>query len=126
MLHVSLIVYLLYKLNTSIVSCLKVVKTIGLREVWYFGLQYTDKDGFVTWLKLNKKVQFTLSILTYVRTLSSFNMPHCTPGHVHYVKHKILDQSLIRIGTHSPYCTEYSQGPLRVLVEIFMIFFSWA
>ena len=34
----------------------QVVKTIGLREVWYFGLQYTDKDGFVTWLKLNKKV----------------------------------------------------------------------
>ena len=34
----------------------KVVKTIGLREIWYFGLQYTDTKGFVTWLKLNKKV----------------------------------------------------------------------
>uniref|UniRef100_A0A669CGU7 Moesin a n=1 Tax=Oreochromis niloticus TaxID=8128 RepID=A0A669CGU7_ORENI len=35
---------------------LKVVKTIGLREVWYFGLQYQDTKGFSTWLKLNKKV----------------------------------------------------------------------
>ena len=34
----------------------QVVKTIGLREVWYFGLQYADKDGYLTWLKLNKKV----------------------------------------------------------------------
>lgn len=35
----------------------KVVKTIGLREVWYFGLQYQDTKGFSTWLKLNKKVR---------------------------------------------------------------------
>ncbi|VDN50200.1 unnamed protein product [Dracunculus medinensis] len=34
----------------------QVVKTIGLREIWYFGLQYTDNKGFLTWLKLNKKV----------------------------------------------------------------------
>lgn len=34
----------------------QVVKTIGLREIWYFGLQYTDTKGFPTWLKLNKKV----------------------------------------------------------------------
>ncbi|MBW00540.1 Moesin, partial [Eschrichtius robustus] len=33
-----------------------VVKTIGLREVWFFGLQYQDTKGFSTWLKLNKKV----------------------------------------------------------------------
>ena len=32
------------------------VKTIGLREIWFFGLQYVDRDGFTTWLKLNKKV----------------------------------------------------------------------
>lgn len=35
----------------------QVVKTIGLREIWYFGLQYTDTKGYPTWLKLNKKVQ---------------------------------------------------------------------
>ncbi|XP_065057552.1 moesin/ezrin/radixin homolog 1-like [Rhopilema esculentum] len=34
----------------------QVVKTIGLREIWFFGLQYTDLKGYVTWLKLNKKV----------------------------------------------------------------------
>ncbi|CAB4062648.1 RDX [Lepeophtheirus salmonis] len=33
----------------------QVVKTIGLREIWFFGLQYTDTKGFSTWLKLNKK-----------------------------------------------------------------------
>ena len=33
------------------------VKTIGLREVWFFGLQYQDTKGFSTWLKLNKKVR---------------------------------------------------------------------
>lgn len=35
---------------------LKVVKTIGLREIWFFGLQYTDSKNLTTWLKLNKKV----------------------------------------------------------------------
>ncbi|XP_074471392.1 ezrin b [Sebastes fasciatus] len=34
----------------------QVVKTIGLREVWYFGLQYMDSKGYYTWLKLDKKV----------------------------------------------------------------------
>ncbi len=34
----------------------QVVKTIGLREIWYFGLRFTDTDNYSTWLKLNKKV----------------------------------------------------------------------
>uniref|UniRef100_A0A182QVE3 Moesin/ezrin/radixin homolog 1 n=1 Tax=Anopheles farauti TaxID=69004 RepID=A0A182QVE3_9DIPT len=34
----------------------QVVKTIGLREVWFFGLQYTDSKGDNTWIKLYKKV----------------------------------------------------------------------
>ncbi|XP_078741299.1 radixin, partial [Lampetra fluviatilis] len=34
----------------------QVVKTIGLREIWFFGLQYVDGKGYSTWLKLNKKV----------------------------------------------------------------------
>ncbi|CAG5125873.1 unnamed protein product [Candidula unifasciata] len=33
----------------------QVVKTIGLREIWFFGLQYIDSKGYSTWLKLNKK-----------------------------------------------------------------------
>lgn len=35
----------------------QVVKTIGLREIWFFGLQYVDNKGYTTWLKMNKKVQ---------------------------------------------------------------------
>ncbi|EFA04811.1 Moesin/ezrin/radixin homolog 2-like Protein [Tribolium castaneum] len=34
-----------------------VCRTIGLRETWYFGLQYEDSKGFINWLKLDKKVQ---------------------------------------------------------------------
>jgi radixin len=34
----------------------QVVKTIGLREIWFFGLQYVDSKNLTTWLKLNKKV----------------------------------------------------------------------
>lgn len=30
---------------------------MGLREVWFFGLQYTDSKGYITWLKLNKKAR---------------------------------------------------------------------
>lgn len=38
----------------------QVVKTIGLREVWFFGLQYTDSKGDLTWIKLYKKVRKTV------------------------------------------------------------------
>lgn len=41
----------------------QVVKTIGLREVWFFGLQYTDSKGDLTWIKLYKKV--CIVILNY-------------------------------------------------------------
>lgn len=34
-----------------------VCRTIGLRETWYFGLQYEDSKGFISWLKLDKRVQ---------------------------------------------------------------------
>ncbi|XP_062534161.1 moesin/ezrin/radixin homolog 1-like isoform X2 [Armigeres subalbatus] len=43
----------------------QVVKTIGLREVWFFGLQYTDSKGDLTWIKLYKKVR-TLLLRTLV------------------------------------------------------------
>lgn len=38
----------------------QVVKTIGLREIWFFGLQYVDSKGYTTWLKLNKRVSTTV------------------------------------------------------------------
>ncbi|XP_032366919.1 ezrin a [Etheostoma spectabile] len=34
----------------------QVARTIGLREIWYFGLQFVDAKGFVTWLNSEKKV----------------------------------------------------------------------
>lgn len=33
-----------------------IVRTLGVRETWYFGLQYADKKGVVSWLKFNKRV----------------------------------------------------------------------
>ncbi|KAL6091117.1 hypothetical protein STEG23_018045, partial [Scotinomys teguina] len=41
----------------------QVVKTVGLWEVWYFGLQYVDNKGFSTWLKLDKKGVCTRAVL---------------------------------------------------------------
>ncbi|KAM4723423.1 ezrin a [Anableps anableps] len=34
----------------------QVAKTIGLRETWYFGLQFVDSRGLVSWLNTDKKV----------------------------------------------------------------------
>lgn len=34
----------------------QVVKTIGLREVWYFGLHFIDTKELPAWLKMSKKV----------------------------------------------------------------------
>ncbi|XP_034099900.1 LOW QUALITY PROTEIN: moesin/ezrin/radixin homolog 2 [Drosophila sulfurigaster albostrigata] len=34
-----------------------VCRTIGLRESWYFGLQYVDTRNNVSWLKMDKKVK---------------------------------------------------------------------
>ncbi|XP_050069248.1 moesin/ezrin/radixin homolog 2 isoform X1 [Anopheles maculipalpis] len=34
-----------------------ICRTIGLRETWYFGLQFEDLKGNLSWLKMDKKVQ---------------------------------------------------------------------
>uniref|UniRef100_A0A8C9SG08 Ezrin n=1 Tax=Scleropages formosus TaxID=113540 RepID=A0A8C9SG08_SCLFO len=34
----------------------QVIRTIGLRELWYFGLQFVDSKGYLTWLNLDKKL----------------------------------------------------------------------
>lgn len=34
-----------------------VCRTIGLRETWFFGLQYEDSKNCIAWLKFDKKVQ---------------------------------------------------------------------
>lgn len=33
-----------------------VVRTIGLRETWYFGLQFEDSKNNFAWLKMEKRV----------------------------------------------------------------------
>ena len=33
-----------------------VCRTTGLREAWYFGLQYKDNKGYTAWMKLDKRV----------------------------------------------------------------------
>ncbi|XP_033242552.1 moesin/ezrin/radixin homolog 1 isoform X1 [Drosophila miranda] len=64
----------------------QVVKTIGLREVWFFGLQYTDSKGDSTWIKLYKKnespakktIKYLKRVKKYVdkRTTSDRNGVH--------------------------------------------------
>lgn len=49
-----------YYVLRLVLSSVQVVKTVGLREVWYFGLQYMDGKGYYTWLKLDKKVRTIL------------------------------------------------------------------
>ncbi|KAI0983528.1 hypothetical protein GJ496_005996 [Pomphorhynchus laevis] len=34
----------------------QVIKTIGLREFWWFGLQFTDSKDMIAWIRPNKKV----------------------------------------------------------------------
>ena len=52
-----------------------VCRTIGLRESWYFGLQYVDSKGYVAWLKFDKRV--SLSVFFIIRfginSLSTIN-----------------------------------------------------
>ena len=50
------------------------VKTIGLREIWFFGLQYTDSKGYQTWLKLNKNVLAQVSPWGFLSHTSGRNM----------------------------------------------------
>ena len=52
----NIITFVFTVMSTITLTCIQVVKTIGLREIWFFGLQYTDSKGYQTWLKLNKKV----------------------------------------------------------------------
>ena len=34
----------------------QVCKTLGIREVWYYGLLYTDAKGYKAWLRDDKRV----------------------------------------------------------------------
>lgn len=54
--------------------CVKVVKTIGLREIWFFGLSFVDNKGLASWLKLNKKVGICSASLNNFLFLSHFGL----------------------------------------------------
>ena len=45
-----------------------VTRTLGVREVWYFGLRYTDTKGFMTWLRHDKKVRDRARHQNYIHT----------------------------------------------------------
>ncbi|KAL3317708.1 hypothetical protein Ciccas_003639 [Cichlidogyrus casuarinus] len=40
----------------------QIAKTLGIRETWYFGIQCTDKNGDICWLKLDKKISSQLDL----------------------------------------------------------------
>jgi hypothetical protein len=61
----------------------QVVKTIGLREVWFFGLQYTDSKGDLTWIKLYKKVGRNATLLM-VQMQSAYILTILQYGHACY------------------------------------------
>ena len=47
-----------------------VCRTTGLREAWYFGLQYKDNKGYLAWMKLDKKVMGRLdNLCLFVRSV---------------------------------------------------------
>ncbi|XP_020805678.1 moesin/ezrin/radixin homolog 1 isoform X2 [Drosophila serrata] len=51
----------------------QVVKTIGLREVWFFGLQYTDSKGDLTWIKLYKKPESpAIKTMKYLKRVKKY------------------------------------------------------
>uniref|UniRef100_A0A1I8BNS0 Moesin/ezrin/radixin homolog 1 n=1 Tax=Meloidogyne hapla TaxID=6305 RepID=A0A1I8BNS0_MELHA len=49
-----------------------VCKIIGLREVWYFGLCFTNRKGYTCWLQLDKKVR-------------DHSMPKQSDGSLHFI-----------------------------------------
>ncbi len=50
-------------------SVSQVARTIGLREIWYFGLQFVDTKGFITWLNPDKKVNLTDTLFLFIARL---------------------------------------------------------
>ncbi|KAI8121203.1 hypothetical protein FF38_10269 [Lucilia cuprina] len=63
----------------------QVVKTIGLREVWFFGLQYTDSKGDSTWIKLYKKPESpAIKTIKYLKRVKKYVDKKTADGHHHH------------------------------------------
>ncbi|XP_032594434.1 moesin/ezrin/radixin homolog 1 isoform X2 [Drosophila grimshawi] len=62
----------------------QVVKTIGLREVWFFGLQYTDSKGDSTWIKLYKKPESpAIRTIKYLKRVKKYVDKKTADGNGH-------------------------------------------
>uniref|UniRef100_A0A452UPL0 Neurofibromin 2 n=1 Tax=Ursus maritimus TaxID=29073 RepID=A0A452UPL0_URSMA len=82
-----------------------VCRTLGLRETWFFGLQYTIKDT-VAWLKMDKKVGLELDETSEAGVCSGFSLSTQSPfeeelvqeitQHLFFlqVKKQILDEKI--------------------------------
>lgn len=47
------------------VAALQVTRTVGLRETWFFGLQFLDSRGLISWLDPTKKVSSAFRFHSY-------------------------------------------------------------
>lgn len=54
-----------------------VCRALGLRETWFFGLQYDIKDT-VAWLKMEKRVSEIECLLTTFSHVTSLLLPQIT------------------------------------------------
>lgn len=45
---------------------LQVTRTVGLRETWYFGLQFLDSRGLISWLDPTKKVSTAFRVHSWL------------------------------------------------------------
>ncbi|NP_001164711.1 neurofibromin 2 [Saccoglossus kowalevskii] len=83
-----------------------VCRTIGLRETWYFGLQYSDRKGYPVWLRPEKKIVeqdlphenpvcFNLMVMYYPEEVSEELIQEITQ-HLFYlqVRHLILSEEI--------------------------------
>jgi len=86
-----------------------VCRTIGLRETWYFGLQYVDSEGIPMWLRLDKKIldqdvpkevplNFTFLVKFYPEDVSTELIQEITQ-HLFYLQVK---QSILNMDIYCP------------------------
>lgn len=75
-----------------------VCRTLGLRETWFFGLQYTIKDT-VAWLKMDKKVGLESGGSSGAALCASL-------GHDGYIVGKGVSPEVSRAESRSSYYSE--------------------
>jgi len=94
----------------------QVVKTIGLREVWFFGLQYTDNKGDMTWIKLYKKVSVGILVFLRIQYRYSINV------FIIIVKPQMMFNNILKC-RYIRNCTTLGQAVGIALLWVFVKFF---